>query len=83
MNILQDIFQDHYEEMLYILHPRQTVIENVDRMINCGDPSYGGECMAVPNVAISSLSLFAAIAVSVLPAATCIPPVAPPLCLSN
>ena len=28
--------------MLYILHPRQSVIENVDKMINCGDPSYGG-----------------------------------------
>ena len=41
-NILQDIFKDHYEEMLYILHPRKSVIENVDRMINCGDPSFGG-----------------------------------------
>lgn len=28
--------------MLYILHPRKSVIENVDRMINCGDPSFGG-----------------------------------------
>lgn len=42
MNILQDIFRDHYEEMLYILHPREAVIENVEKMINCGDPSYGG-----------------------------------------
>lgn len=42
MNILQDIFSDHYEEMLYTLHPRQVVIENVDKMINCGDPSFGG-----------------------------------------
>lgn len=42
MNILQNIFKDHYEEMLYILHPRQSVIENVDKMINCGDPSFGG-----------------------------------------
>ena len=41
-NVLQDIFKDHYEEMLYILHPRKSVIENVDRMINCGDPSFGG-----------------------------------------
>lgn len=41
MNILQEIFRDHYEEMLYILHPRQSVIENVERMINCGDPSFG------------------------------------------
>ena len=42
MNILQKIFTDHYEEILYILHPRQAVIENVDKMINCGDPAFGG-----------------------------------------
>lgn len=42
MNTLQKIFNDYYEEMLYTLHPRQAVIENVDKMLNCGDPSYGG-----------------------------------------
>lgn len=42
MNILQNIFRDHYEEMLYILHPRSSVIENVEKMINCGDPAFGG-----------------------------------------
>ena len=42
MNILQKIFKVHYEEMIYLLRPRQSVIENVDRMINCGDPSFGG-----------------------------------------
>ena len=41
-NILQNIFKEHYEEMLYTLHPRKSVIENVDKMINCGDPSFGG-----------------------------------------
>lgn len=41
-NILQNIFQDYYEEMIYTLHPRQSVIENVDRIINCGDPAFGG-----------------------------------------
>ena len=46
MNILQTIFKDHYEEMLYILHPRQAVIDNVDKMINCGDPSFGGAMFA-------------------------------------
>ena len=46
MNILQEIFTDHYEEMLYILHPRQAVITNVDKMINCGDPSFGGAMYA-------------------------------------
>jgi len=42
MNILQNIFKDHYEEILYTLHPRASVIQNVDKMINCGDPSFGG-----------------------------------------
>ncbi len=46
MNILQEIFTDHYEEMLYILHPRHAVITNVDKMINCGDPSLGGTMYA-------------------------------------
>lgn len=42
MNILQEIFTDHYEEMLYTLHPRDSIIENVDKMILCGDPAFGG-----------------------------------------
>lgn len=42
MNILQNIFNDHYEEMLYLLNPRKTVIENVNKMINCGNPAFGG-----------------------------------------
>ena len=46
MNILQTIFNDHYEEMLYILQPRQAVINNVDKMINCGDPAFGGAMYA-------------------------------------
>ena len=41
-NVLQDIFKDYYEEMIYTLHPRKSVIENVDRLINCGDPAFGG-----------------------------------------
>ncbi|MDO4304369.1 MAG: transposase zinc-binding domain-containing protein, partial [Bacillota bacterium] len=32
--------------MLYILHPRQAVITNVDKMINCGDPSFDGAMYA-------------------------------------
>ena len=42
MNILQKIFREHYEEIEYTLHPRPIVMENVEKMINCGDPSYGG-----------------------------------------
>ena len=42
MNILQSIFTDYYEHIIYDLHPRPAVIENVDKMIHCGDPSHGG-----------------------------------------
>lgn len=42
MNILQKIFKEHYEEMIYLQHPRDSVIENVNKMINCGNPSFGG-----------------------------------------
>lgn len=31
MNLLKKIFKEHYEEMLYILHPRSSVIENVKK----------------------------------------------------
>jgi uncharacterized protein (DUF983 family) len=48
-SILQDIFSDYYEEIVYTLHPRQTVIENVDKMLNCGDPSYGGAMYGCPH----------------------------------
>ncbi len=49
MNILQNIFNDHYEEMIYTLHPRASVIENVDKMINCGDPAFGGAMYGCPH----------------------------------
>lgn len=42
MNILQKIFIEHYEEIQYLLHPRDSVMDNIDKMIHCGDPSYGG-----------------------------------------
>ncbi len=42
MNILQKIFKEHYEEIEYTLHPRPIVMENIEKMFNCGDPSYGG-----------------------------------------
>ena len=58
MNILQEIFTDHYEEIKYTLHPRPAEMENIDKMINCGDPSYGGARMAVPTAEILSLFLF-------------------------
>ena len=49
MNVLQKIFDDHYEELQYLLRPRQSVMENVDRMLNCGDPSFGGAMYGCTN----------------------------------
>lgn len=49
MNILQNIFNDHYEELIYLLRPRQAVIENVDKMLNCGDPAFGGAMYGCTN----------------------------------
>ena len=72
MNILQEIFKQHYEEMLYILLPNQHVIDTVDRMINCGDPAFGGamygctkcgELKFVPFVAILVFALLVAISI--------------------
>ena len=49
MNILQSIFKDHYEEIIFTLHPRKTEVENIDKMINCGDPSFGGAMYGCPS----------------------------------
>ena len=58
MNILQRIFKDHYEEMQYILHPRDSVIENVNKMINCGDPAFGGAMYGCSNCGTLKFSPF-------------------------
>ena len=41
-NTLQTLLVDHYEEIQYTLHPRSSVMENIDKMINFGDPAFGG-----------------------------------------
>lgn len=48
MNILQEIFRDHYEEIQYILHPRPIVMETIEKMIHCGDAAYGGTMYGCP-----------------------------------
>ena len=32
MTIIQEIFADHYKEILYTLHPRATEIENIENL---------------------------------------------------
>ena len=49
MNVLQQIFTGYYEEIEYTLHPRKTEMENIDKMIHCGDPSFGGAMYGCPH----------------------------------
>ena len=49
MNILQPIFTDYYEPIIYKLHHRHSVIEKVNKMIHCGDPSLGGAMYGCPH----------------------------------
>lgn len=34
--------------MIYLSHPRSSVIENVEKMIHCGAPSFDGAMYACP-----------------------------------
>ena len=38
-----------YEEIKYTLHPRDSEMENIDKMLNCGDPSFGGAMYGCPH----------------------------------
>lgn len=49
MSILQTIFTDYYEYIQYQLHPRPTELDNILKMIHCGDPSFGGAFFACPD----------------------------------
>lgn len=49
MSIVQKIFKEHYEEIEYFLHPRPVVMENIEKMVNCGDPSFGGAMHGCPH----------------------------------
>ena len=49
MNVLQEIFTDYYEEIKYTLHPRTAEMENINKMIHCGDPAFGGAMYGCPH----------------------------------
>ena len=49
MNILQKIFTDYYETIIFTMKPRSSVIENIDKMINCGNPDFGGAMYGCPD----------------------------------
>ena len=56
-NTLQELFLDHYEEIQYTLHPRSSVMENIDKMINCGDPAFGGAKYSIERAQAMSFKL--------------------------
>jgi len=47
-NVIQQMCLDHYEEIIYSLHPRPVVLDNIDRLLKCGDPDYGGALYICP-----------------------------------
>ncbi len=47
-NIIQQMCLEHYEEIIYGLHPRPVVLDNIDRLLKCGDPDYGGALYICP-----------------------------------
>ena len=49
MNILQTIFREHYEEIIYTLHLRQVEPENITRLVDCGQPDAGGTLFCCPH----------------------------------
>lgn len=48
-NILQTIFSDHFEYIQYVIRPGKNVMDNIDRMIHCHDPSFGGAFFGCPH----------------------------------
>lgn len=83
MNILQRIFLDHFEEMIYLQHPRDSVIENVEKMIHCGDPSFGSAMYLCPCCDNLNMFPFVVIPAFALPVVTCTPLTERLLCLSR
>ncbi len=73
MNILQKIFIEHYEEMIYTQHPHDSVIENVEKMIHCGDLAFSGVMYACPDCGHLKYVPFRCHSLFTLPAATCMP----------
>ena len=57
MNTIQTIFRDHYEEIIYSMHLRQTELDNITRLVECGVPDSGGTLYAKKRAVAMSLKL--------------------------
>ena len=49
MYVIQQMLKDYYEIIEYDLKPRPVVMENIEKVINCGDSSYGGAMYGCPH----------------------------------
>ena len=52
MNVIQKMLRDYYEIIEYDIKPRPVVMKNIEKVINCGDPSYGGVMYGCPHCGI-------------------------------
>lgn len=43
------MLKDYYEIIEYDIKPRPVVLENIEKVVNCGDPSYGGAMYGCPH----------------------------------
>lgn len=88
MNVLQRILKDHFEEMIYIQHPRDSVIENIEKWFIVVILLLVVPCIPILPAEISNTFLSVVIPGYALPAVTCIPLIGLPLyyerfCLSK
>lgn len=83
MNIIQKMLKDYYEIIEYDIKPGPVVMENIEKVINYGEPSYGGAIYAAL-IAEILRSFLSVVAPSFVPlAGQSIPTTGLPLCLLN
>lgn len=83
MNVIQKMLRGYYEIIEYDLKPRPVVMENIEKVINCGDPSYGGAMYICTHCKNWKFVPFRCPVVFVLPVAINMPWNALPVCLLN
>lgn len=49
MNVIQKMLKDYYEIIEYDIKPGPVVMENIEKVINYGEPSYGGAIYGCPH----------------------------------
>ena len=47
--VIQKMLTDYYKFIEYDIKSRPIVLENIEKVINCGNPSYGGTMYGCPH----------------------------------